>query len=163
MHKQLPVSGVFIGDGPLRTALQEQAQALGIAQRVHVLGRRDDVPALLSQLDIFVLTSRSEGMSNTILEAMATGLPVVATAVGGTPEMVLDGETGRLVPPDDPEALERALTPLLIDAAPRRRMGQQARRRVESRFSLPAMVQAYETLYEQLLTRRRRLAGDRRA
>lgn len=150
IHKQLPVSGVLIGDGPLRPALQAQAEALGIAARVHFLGRRDDVPSLLPLLDIFALTSRSEGMSNTILEAMAVGLPVVATAVGGTPEMVLDGETGRLVPPQDPQALEVAFTQLLVDAEQRHRMGQQGRRRAEAMFSLPAMVSAYEQLYEQL-------------
>ncbi len=162
IHKQMPVSGVLIGDGPLGSALQEQAQRLGVAEQIHFLGRRDDVPSLLPLLDIFALTSRSEGMSNTILEAMATGLPVVATAVGGTPEMVLDGETGRLVPPQDPQRLEMALTQLLLDAEQRCRMGQQARHRTETRFSLPAMVSAYEQVYEQLYRQRFRAWDGRR-
>lgn len=162
IRQQMPISGVLIGDGPLRSALQEQAETLGIAERVHFLGRRDDVPALLPLLDLFVLPSRSEGMSNTILEAMATGLPVVATAVGGTPEMVVDGETGRLVLPEDPKGLEAVLATLLANAEQRRYMGQQARRRVETLYSLSAMVRAYETLYEQLDTRQSRMPDNRR-
>ncbi len=153
IRKQMPVSGALIGDGPLRAVLQEQAQNLGIADRMHFLGRRDDVPELLSLLDIFTLCSRSEGMSNTVLEAMAAGLPVVATAVGGTPEMVCDGETGYLVPPHDPQPLEAALMRLLHDTHQRQRLGRRGRCRVETRFSLSVMVDAYEQLYEQLCTR----------
>ncbi|ETX01917.1 MAG: hypothetical protein ETSY1_05550 [Candidatus Entotheonella factor] len=162
IHQRMPVSGVLIGDGPLRSALEEQAQSLGIAERVHFLGRREDVPSLLPLLDMFALTSRSEGMSNTILEAMASGLPVVATAVGGTPEMVIDGETGRLVPPRDPQALEAALAQLLADADQRRHMGRQARRRAETMFSLPVMIRAYEQLYEQLAGQRSRVRSGGR-
>lgn len=154
IREQMPVSGVLIGDGPLHSALQQQAQRLGIVDRMHFLGRRNDVPALLPLFDIFALCSRSEGMSNTILEAMATGLPVVATAVGGTPEMVRHGETGYLVPPQDPQRLEAALMQLLCDAGQRQRMGRHGRCRTETMFSLPAMVDAYEQLYEQLCIQR---------
>lgn len=150
IHRQMPVSGILIGDGPLRMALQEQAQALGMADRVHFLGRRDDVPSLLPLLDIFVLTSRSGGMSNTILEAMATGLPIVATAVGGTPELVVEGETGVLVPLGELQVLVDALTSLLVDAGQRGRMGRQARHRVET------------ILYERLCAQRGRKQDGRR-
>lgn len=154
IRRGMPVSGVLIGDGPLRSALQAQVQRLGIADRLHFLGSRDDVPDVLPMLDIFTLCSRSEGMSNTILEAMAAGLPVVATAVGGTPEMVCDGETGCLVPPQDPQRLEAALLQLLGDAERRQRMGRRGRCRAETKFSLPAMVNEYEQLYEHLCAQR---------
>ncbi len=153
VRQQIPVSGVLIGDGPLRSALQAQAQALGITDRVHFLGRRDNVPDLLPLLDIFTLCSRSEGMSNTILEAMAFGLPVVATAVGGTPEMVRHGETGYLVPSQDAQRLEAALRQLLSDADQCQRMGRRGRYRTETMFSLSAMVDAYEQFTGRYLPR----------
>jgi len=151
----MPCRLVLIGDGPLRDKLTELAQQLGMQDHVHFLGHQDHVHELLNLLDIFVLTSRSEGMSNTILEAMATGLPVVATDVGGTRELVVDGQTGVLVPPQEPDQLAQALAVLLANPARRGEMGRQARQRVEDVFALPIMVRAYETLYEQLVAARR--------
>ena len=101
---------------------------LGLAGRVHFLGQRRDIPDLLSALDIFVLPSHSEGVSLALLEAMAAGLPVIATAVGGLPEVVTDGENGLLIPPKDPEALAQALARLLADPALAKKLGENARR-----------------------------------
>ena len=150
----IPCRVVLIGDGPLRGELTALARQLGIQNHVHFLGRQDHVHELLNLLDIFVLTSHSEGMSNTILEAMATGLPVVATDVGGTPELVVDGQTGVLVPPQAPDSLAQALAGLLANPERRGEMGRQARQRVEDIFALSVMVRAYETLYEQLVAAR---------
>jgi glycosyltransferase involved in cell wall biosynthesis len=111
-----------------------------------------DVPALLASADVFVLSSLSEGMPISILEAMAAGLPVVATAVGGVPELVVDGETGLLVPPGNAEALEAAVRKVVEDGALRRRMGVAGRRRALDRFDLPAFRTAHVELYHRLLT-----------
>jgi glycosyltransferase involved in cell wall biosynthesis len=113
-------------------------------------GARSDTPDLMRSFDLFVLPSVNEGISNTILEAMATGLPVVAGRVGGNPELVLDGVTGSLYDPADPGALERALLPYLTDPALRRAHGKAARERVVQNFSLEAMVQRYLALYDEL-------------
>ena len=156
-----PCSGVLVGDGPLRDELTVMANDLGIQNDIYFLGHQDEVPELLSLFDIFVLTSRSEGMSNTILEAMATGLPVVATDVGGASELVLDGETGRLIPPGEPERLAEVLTDLVMTSETRCDMGQRARKRAADVFSLSVMVEAYEALYTQLTDRRR--FADRKA
>ncbi|HWP35157.1 MAG TPA: glycosyltransferase [Thermodesulfobacteriota bacterium] len=134
--------------------LAARAAALGIADRVRFLGYRDDVPALLAVMDVFVLPSLSEGLSLALLEAMAAGLPVVATAVGGNPEVVRDGESGFLVPPRDPGALAERIGRLLRDRALARRLGLAAARRVRQEFSLDAMVQRYEALYARHLARR---------
>jgi glycosyltransferase involved in cell wall biosynthesis len=136
----------IVGDGPDREAV---AAELGDAGAL--LGERDDVAERLAQADVFVLSSRSEGLPLAILEAMAAGLPVVATAVGGIPELVADGETGLLVPPGDADALAGALRRLVADPGLRRRLGEAARARVEERFSLTAMRRAHLALYERLL------------
>ncbi len=143
---------LIVGEGPLRSELQAILDAAPPDHRatVHLLGARDDVPALMREWDLFVLPSRTEGISNTILEAMASGLPVLATAVGGNPELVVEGETGRLVPRDDPEAMAHALDELLSDPSRMARMGQAGRARVEERFSIEAMVAKYLALYDQL-------------
>ena len=107
------------------------AADLGLAGRVHFLGQRDDIPDLLAALDIFVLPSHSEGVSLALLEAMAAGLPVIATAVGGLPEVVTDGVNGLLIPPQDPEALAQALARLLDDPALAKKLGENARQHVE--------------------------------
>ena len=117
-----------------------------------VHGARDDVAALMAAFDVFVLPSLGEGISNTILEAMACGLPVVATRVGGNPELVAP-ETGRLVPSADPGALCGALQDYLRDPQLRRTHGREARRRTETRFALPAMIGRYHSLYMELLAR----------
>jgi glycosyltransferase involved in cell wall biosynthesis len=136
----------IVGDGPDR---EDVAAELGDAGRL--LGEREDVSEQLAQADAFVLSSRSEGLPMAILEAMAAGLPVVATAVGGIPELVADGETGLLVPPGDPDALAAALRRLVADPELRRRLGEAARARVEERFSLAATRSAHLALYERLL------------
>lgn len=138
------------GEGPLRAPLLARAQELGVHDRVRFLGHRRDVETVLAALDVFVLSSVSEGLSNTILEAMASGLPVVATRVGGADELVLDGETGLLVSPAAPDAMAATLRRLAADEGGRRSMGTAARHRVEREFALSAMVERYETLYVDL-------------
>lgn len=145
---------VVIGDGPERGALESLADSLGLARRVHWVGHQRNASRLLSAFDLFVQPSLHEGLPNTVLEAMAAGLPVVATAVGGTPEVVVDGVTGLLVPPGTPDVLARAITTLLRDADLRRTMGQASRERVVQDFSVERMVEQTERLYEQLLTQK---------
>jgi len=149
---------VIVGDGPLRPALEEHARRLGLDGEVRFLGAVHDAARLLPGFDVFVLSSVLEGMSNALLEAMAAGRPVVATRVGGNPELVIDGETGLLVPPRDPEALAEALLRLVRDPGLARRLGEGARRRVESQFTLAAMVGRLEGLYGDLLAERSRAA-----
>ena len=115
-----------------------------------MLGVRSDTPALLAAADAFALTSWSEGMSNTILEAMASGRPVVATRVGGNPELLEEGATGLLVAPDRPDELTRALQLLASDRRQADAMGQRGRLRVEQSFSLPAMISRYTAVYESV-------------
>jgi len=140
----------IVGEGPSRPALEDEIRRRGFADRVWLLGERRDVPTVLRALDIFVLPSRAEGMSNTILEAMATGLPVIATDVGGNPELVEPNVTGRLVPPGDPNALEAALAAYAGDPYLRRLQGKLGRERVLQHFSLDRMAQAYSSLYTSL-------------
>jgi glycosyltransferase involved in cell wall biosynthesis len=140
---------VLVGNGPLR---QECLALLRAADADHlgwVPGAREDVPEVMRGLDCFVLPSLAEGVSNTILEAMATGLPVVATAVGGNPELVEAGRTGELVPAGEVEAMAQAMLKLARDPATAARYGRAARAEVERRFSLQAMVAAYQGVYEQ--------------
>jgi glycosyltransferase involved in cell wall biosynthesis len=135
------------GDGPCMAELRRAAAGFGIDGRVRFLGEVRDVPALLARAGLFVLPSRTEGVSLTLLEAMASGLAVVATRVGGTPEVVAHGETGLLVPPGDPAALAAAVLRLRRDAFERERMGRAGRLRVERRFDVRRMTAAYERLY----------------
>ena len=144
---------VFVGDGPLRPSLEEEAERLGVAHAVKFLGSRSDVPELLHGFDVFVLPSLWEGLPNVVLEAMATGLPVVATAVEGTVEAVVNGETGILVPSKQPEPLAEAILRIGRDADLRSRMGSASRRRVEENFSLDGQVRAFEELYSELAAR----------
>ena len=145
---------VIAGEGPLRADLERRASELGIAGEVRMLGHRPDVHTVLAALDVFVLSSVSEGLSNTILEAMATGLPVVATSVGGADELVEDGVTGLLVPPKDPQALAASLLQLARNDSLRAEMGGHGRRRAEAEFALPVMVGRYEQLYLRLARER---------
>lgn len=140
---------LLAGDGPERVALEQAAAPLGRA--VRFLGVRDDIPELLALCDVFVLPSHWEGMPNSVLEAMAAGAPVVATGVDGTLDVVEDGVTGLLVPPDDPAALARALNDLLHQPDRRTALAAAATRAVETRFSLEAMIDAYLFLYTELL------------
>ena len=138
---------VVVGDGPLRAELGAEADRLGIGSHVQLLGDRADVRDVLAALDVFVLPSRTEGMSNALLEAMAMARPVVATAVGGTPEVVADGTSGLLVPADDPAAMANAIRRLLDDPAFARRLGTAARQTVEARYGARSMVRRLEAVY----------------
>lgn len=145
---------VMVGDGPLRADCEAILQAAGLKPFAWLPGERSDVPALLRGLDAFALPSLNEGVSNSILEAMATGLPVVATAVGGNPELVAQGRTGLLVSADDALALAQALCQIAQQPQQAARMGSAGRELVEERFSLQAMVGAYQRLYDDALARR---------
>lgn len=145
---------VVAGDGPCRAELERVAAGLGQRDHVRLLGNRDDIPTVMSALDVFVLPSIAEGISNTILEAMATGLPVVATRVGGNPELVEEGVGGALVPRSDPDALAAAIAAYTGDAELRRRHGQASRQRAIGHFSLERMAQAYANLYTALAATR---------
>ena len=146
-------SFAIAGDGPDRAALEARAGALGIGDRVRFLGHRRDVPALLAAADLFVLPSLYEGLPLAALEAMAAGVPVVATAIGGTDEVVRDGETGTLVPPADPNALAAAITRTLADRDGAMRLAAAARSLVAREFSVESMVDAVSRLYDSLLAR----------
>lgn len=149
LHPRLRLA--LVGDGPLRQACRQTLSDAGLSGLAWLPGERRDVPELVRALDAFVLPSLGEGISNTILEAMASGLPVVATAVGGNPELVSDGTTGRIVPSDDIEALAAALVALARDPQGAVAWGRAGLAYVERRFSLQAMVGAYQRLYEDVL------------
>lgn len=138
----------LVGDGPERTALTAMAQALGLGERVRFLGHRDNVFELLAAMDVFVLPSVSEGMSNTLLEAMAASVPVVASDVGGNPEIVRDGVDGLLFPTADEAALRERLRRLCLDLPLRARLGKAGRARILEGFSIEAMIARYELLYQ---------------
>jgi glycosyltransferase involved in cell wall biosynthesis len=140
---------VLVGDGELRDAVQAEVARLGLAARFHLLGWRRDIPAVLSDLDVFVLTSLWEGLPRSVPEAMASGLPVVATRVDGIPEAVADGITGYLARPHDVETMADRVAFLLQHPAEARRLGEQGRRRVDD-FDIDAMVRRQEALYEEL-------------
>lgn len=150
---------LLIGQGGAndpRAGLDREAESLGVAAAVRFAGVRTDIPRLLRTCDVYVNSSRYEGMSNTILEAMAAGRPVVATAVGGNPDLVGDGVTGYLVPSGDPEAMAGRVLDLLRDASLRERLGAAGRARMEAVHSMPGMVRAYAALYTELDSKRRR-------
>jgi sugar transferase (PEP-CTERM/EpsH1 system associated) len=141
---------LVVGDGPCRADLHSRAATLGIGDRVRFLGARKDVAHVLRAMDVFVLPSIAEGISNTILEAMATGLPVVATRVGGNPELVSPTVTGELVPRQRPGALADAIDGYLENPARRLAHGTQARTRALDAFGLNTMRDAYADLYDEL-------------
>ncbi len=142
------------GDGPLRPAGEEEIRRHRLSDAVWLAGERRDVPDVMRGFDVFALPSKAEGISNTILEAMSSGLPVVATAVGGNAELVSESKTGALVPAEDPAAMADALLCYASDAALRHRHGQAGRLKVEQSFSLAGMVARYTDLYERLLRQR---------
>jgi glycosyltransferase involved in cell wall biosynthesis len=142
---------VMIGDGPLRFESQKLLRETRTEALAWLPGERDDIPELMRTFDLFVLPSIAEGISNTILEAMASGLPVMATRVGGNPELVVDGETGMLVRPSNPVAMADAINSYLKDPAKLRCHGQAGRRRAEADFSIESMVEGYMTAYDAVL------------
>jgi len=151
VSKVSDVHFVFVGRGELMSGLDERIQELGIQNHVLLTGFRSDSEALMKRFDIFCLPSLSEGLSSAILVAMASRLPVIATQVGGIPELVIDGETGIVVPPNDPDQLAEALCKLLGSYELRQRMGQAGRQRIEESFTLERKLQETEKLYRDLL------------
>jgi glycosyltransferase involved in cell wall biosynthesis len=158
--RQIPDVGfVLFGEGVLRDRLQRDITRAGLGGRFVLAGQRDDLDALFPHLDLLVLPSHTEGLPNVALEAMAARLPVVATAVGGTPEVVEDGFTGALVPPGDAEALAWGITQVL--ASPRREaMGRHGRERVLRDFTFAAQAWAYERLFDGLTAGGRAKAAE---
>jgi sugar transferase (PEP-CTERM/EpsH1 system associated) len=148
----------LVGDGPLRAECARLLAGAGVADLAWLPGERSDVPAVMRSFSAFVLPSLAEGISNTVLEAMACGLPVVATDVGGNADLVSHGSTGTIVKSDDVDAMARAIVTLASDPAAARAMGAAGRARTEAQFSLRGMVAAYQDVYEMQLQR----AGWRR-
>jgi glycosyltransferase involved in cell wall biosynthesis len=146
----------LVGSGQDESKLRQLAEDLAIASKVHFLGWREDIPRLLSALDVYVQPSLSEGLPMSILEAAATGLPIVATNVGGIPEIITDGRYGMLVAPGDEAALAEAVGDLLADTASRETFGAQVRKHVMQHFSADSMAAAYADVYRSLPP-----AGDR--
>jgi L-malate glycosyltransferase len=141
---------LLVGDGPLRAELEARARRLGLHERVVFAGESADVARVLALLDVVVLPSHTEGLSNVLLESMAMARPIVATSVGGNPDVLCDGTSGRLVPARDPAALAAAVVGLLEDPERARAMGSAARQAVERGFSRRRMVGAHEALYREL-------------
>ncbi|MFH1679850.1 MAG: glycosyltransferase [Candidatus Eisenbacteria bacterium] len=149
LRKERPEAAlVVVGDGSLRGELEERARLLGLGDAVRFAGSVPDAGVVLSRLDLFVLASRWEGLPLTLLEAMAAGVPVVATSVDGTVEAVRQGTDGLLVPPEDPEALHRAIAAALSEPGASRERAESARRRVVEEFSIERMVNDYRRVYE---------------
>ena len=144
----------LVGDGPLRTEVERLVLEKKLQNHVRFMGLRRDIPELLAQADVFLLPSDWEGLPLVVLEAMAAGRPIVATRVGGVPELVEEGKTGFLVPPQAPDALAGAILRLAKDPELRRRMGEAARKRALERFDIRQTAQAYGELYLKLLTRK---------
>ena len=159
LRAQLPQYGerlrlAIVGDGPLLQALRDKAAAAGIADAVWLPGARNDVPDLLRSFDVFALSSIAEGTPGAALEAMASGLPVVGTRVGGIPEVIDNGVTGQLVPPSNAAAMAAALKHYVEAPDLARRHGKAGRERVLRKYSMPAMVAAYQDMYDSLCERK---------
>ncbi|HIE44105.1 MAG TPA: glycosyltransferase family 1 protein [Candidatus Omnitrophica bacterium] len=144
---------LIIGDGNQREVLQRKVKEYGIQKRFMFLGERQDAIEIMQSFDIFVHPSLSEGLPRVVMEAQGLGVPVVATSVGGTPEVVEDGKTGILVSPKDPVAQSRAILSLLRDSLKRKRMGEAGKRRIEEKFSHTRMIDEIEALFFYLLGR----------
>lgn len=154
LKERYPCHALIVGGGRREDEVQQAAGSLGLAGHVHFLGSRRDVPDLLHAMDIFVLPSYSEGVSLALLEAMAAGLPVIATEVGGNAEVVADGVTGLLIPPRDADALTRALERLLADPSWANELGKNARRQVEANYSLERLGREINGIYEKLVDKK---------
>lgn len=150
---------LWVGDGELRSELTQEIERAGMGKAFRLVGVRSDVPQLLALSTLFILPSLFEGMPNAVLEAMAARLPVVATAVSGTKSLVVDHETGLLVPPADPKALADAVLALLKDSKQRRQMGERGYKRVQDHFSKQSMCQQYERVMQDILMRK--MAGGK--
>jgi glycosyltransferase involved in cell wall biosynthesis len=146
---------VLVGWGELEDTLRAQAQALGVTDRVLLTGARTDVADLTPAFDVFALPSQTEGISIALLEACATRLPIVATAVGGNPEIIHDGQTGLLIPSDDACALQTALDTLLSDPAMALRLAQNANAWVQAHASLDSLTATYQQFYLDAMERDR--------
>ncbi len=142
---------LLVGDGPLRPALERMAEGLGLGHRVRFLGERHDIPAVLAAMDISVVPSLSESLSNVILESMAAGVPVVASRVGGNAELISDGETGLLVPPDNEDKFVEAVESLLVQPSLRIECGRRAKRLALANFTMERMRDRFEQLYLEVL------------
>lgn len=151
VEQQPEVCFIWCGEGDLRTETEALAQQLGISSHFRFLGFRPDVLAIMNAFDLFVLSSLFEGLPYTLLEVMALGKPVVATAVVGNRDVVVEGETGLLVPPQNPFALAQAMIALLGSSEQRFQMGQAGRQRILSQFSIERMVAATEAVYRSVL------------
>lgn len=149
-----PVRLLLVGEGELKPQVEQLVYSLGLSERVRFLGVRSDIPELLNASDIFVLSSRWEGNPMSVMEAMAAGLPVISTAVGGVPELVEEGVSGILVPSENEQALNTAIQTLLDNPERRISMGANARKVALERFDARVMTRAYEDLYESILTDR---------
>lgn len=144
---------VMVGGGPLRAECQQLLDKAGVAELAWLPGERGDIPEIMRGLDCFVLPSLAEGISNTILEAMACGLPVIATAVGGNADLVIAGKSGEIIPAADPEAMAKEIVRLANAPTLAKAMGHTGRQVIEQKFSMKAMVAAYQGTYDKLLRR----------
>jgi glycosyltransferase involved in cell wall biosynthesis len=154
---------LIVGTGPLQGQAEALIRSLGLEAKVRLLGVRRDVPELMSAADGYVLSSAWEGMPVVLLEAGAAGMPIVATAVGGNGEVILDGKTGLLVPPRDSQALAKAMMTLaVLSPTERHRLGQRAREHIEAHYALPRIVDLWEDLYQELAGRRTGVSPRRR-
>jgi sugar transferase (PEP-CTERM/EpsH1 system associated) len=147
---------LIVGDGPLRSDLQHLLEELSLQDLCWMAGNREDIPQLLGAMDIFALPSLGEGISNTILEAMAMGLPIIASDVGGNPELVCPGDNGLIFPAGDPGALAQAIAELCENDEQRESMALRSRARVVQEFNWESTVEAYCEVYDQLLNINRR-------
>jgi glycosyltransferase involved in cell wall biosynthesis len=151
VSRHSPANLILVGPGNDRQTLTERAAALGLTDRVQFTGAVDNPADYLRAADIFVLPSVAEGMSNSLLEAMATGLPCVVSGIGGNIDLITDGATGRLVTEATPAAWSRALLELLGEPATAQRMGAAARQRIDEEFALKVVVDRYVALYRRMI------------
>ncbi|RKY81578.1 glycosyltransferase family 1 protein, partial [candidate division KSB1 bacterium] len=150
ISKESSVHFVLAGDGPLRNEIEEKISELGLDKNFHLLGFRTDIDKLLHSFDVFLLPSLYEGLPNAVLEAMAAGLPVIATAVDGTPEAVIHNESGILIEPKSTTDIRNAVLRLFEDVKLRDEFGKNARQRVEQKFSWGKEVSEFVELYKSL-------------